>query len=128
MGQVEYNAFKRQMKQWMLENADLYDEFEEMMNSQSEIGVQQVMAQAMALVPEYDKVINKKINSGNADNADDAVALFAEKGVAVKLIEQFQGVGKKSIAAAMICWLFFGRSFETMVENLERIEIGRAHV
>jgi hypothetical protein len=35
MGQAEYNAFKERMKQWMLENADIYDEFEEMMNSQN---------------------------------------------------------------------------------------------
>ncbi len=30
MGGQEYNAFKEQMKQWMLDNSDLYDEFEEM--------------------------------------------------------------------------------------------------
>ena len=121
MEQSEYNTFKEQMKQWMLENADIYDEFEEMMNSQSDMGVQRIMAQAMALVPEYGKVISKKINSGNADDADDIEALFVEEDVAANLVEQFQGVGKKSIVPAMICWLFFGRSFETMVENLERI-------
>lgn len=37
MGQQEYNAFREQMSQWIVDNADVYDEFEEMMNSQSDI-------------------------------------------------------------------------------------------
>ena len=40
MGQQEYDAFREQMRQWMLDNSDIYDEFEEMMNSQSDMGVQ----------------------------------------------------------------------------------------
>ena len=86
MEQSEYNTFKEQMTQWMLENADIYDEFEEMMNSHSDMGVQQIMAQAMALVPEYGKVLYKKINSGNADNAEDVEALFVGEGVAEHLV------------------------------------------
>jgi hypothetical protein len=42
MGQQEYNAFKERMKQWMVENADTYDEFEETMNAQSDAGYQKV--------------------------------------------------------------------------------------
>jgi hypothetical protein len=40
MEQQEYDAFREQMRQWMLDNSDIYDEFEEMMNSQSDMGVQ----------------------------------------------------------------------------------------
>ena len=43
MGQQEYNAFRERMKQWMLDNADTYDEFEEMMTSQSDTGYQKIM-------------------------------------------------------------------------------------
>ena len=106
------------MKQWMLDNSDIYDEFEEMMNSQSDVGVQQIMAQAMMLVPEYGRLISKKINSGSADDAADIEAAFTDSNLAEELVSQF---GKASTVPAMICWLFFGRSFETMVENLERI-------
>lgn len=118
MGQQEYDAFREQMKQWMLDNADIYDEFEEMMNTQSNVGYQQIMAQAMMLVPEYGKLISKKINSGSADDVADVEAAFADSNLAAKLVKQF---GKAGTVPAMICWLFFGRSFETMVENLERI-------
>lgn len=118
MGQQEYDAFREQMKQWMFDNSDIYDEFEEMMNSQSDMGVQQIMAQAMTLIPEYGKLISKKINSGNADDVADVGAAFANCNLAEELVTQF---GKASTVPAMICWLFYGRSFETMVENLERI-------
>lgn len=118
MGQQEYDAFREQMKQWMLDNSDIYDEFEEMMNSQSDMGVQQIMAQAMTLIPEYGKLISKKINSGNADDVADVEAAFEKANLAEEFVSQF---GKASTVPAMICWLFFGRSYETMVENLERI-------
>ncbi len=78
MEQQEYDAFREQMRQWMLDNSDIYDEFEEMMNSQSDMGVQQIMTQAMTLVPEYVKLISKKINSGNADDTAEVEEVFAE--------------------------------------------------
>lgn len=118
MSQQEYNAFREQMRQWMLDNSDIYDEFEEMMNSQSDMGVQQIMAQAMTLIPEYGKLISKKINSGNADDVADVETAFEKANLAEELVSQF---GKASTVPAMICWLFYGRSYETMVENLERI-------
>lgn len=118
MGQAEYNAFKEQMKQWMLDNSDIYDEFEEMMNSQSDMGYQQIMAQAMALIPEYGKLISKKINSGSADDVADVEAMLTNNDIAAEIVRRFGTAGS---VPAMICWLYFGRSFETMVENLERI-------
>lgn len=121
MGQQEYDAFREQMSQWMVDNADIYDEFEEMMNSQSDEGVQQIMAQAMMLIPEYGRLMSKKINRGSADDIADVEALLIENDLTTKIVTQF---GKATTVAAMMCWLFFGRSFETMVENLEQIVKG----
>ena len=45
MGQPEYDAFKARMKQWMSDNADVYDAFEAQMNAQSDAGYQRIMAQ-----------------------------------------------------------------------------------
>jgi hypothetical protein len=36
------------------------------------------MTQAMTLVPEYVKLISKKINSGNADDTAEVEEVFAE--------------------------------------------------
>lgn len=118
MGQQEYDAFRERMKQWMLDNADAYDEFEEMMNSQSDVGYQRIMGQAIALVPKYGKAISKKINSSYVGDTLDIEELFSAENLGIKLVGQFE---KNSIATAMICWLFFGRSFENMVECGEEI-------
>ena len=77
MGQQEYDAFRERMKQWMPDNADTYDEFEETMNSQSDAGYQKIMTQAMALIPKYEKVIRKKMNSSSVEDTLDIEALFS---------------------------------------------------
>lgn len=60
MGQQEYDAFRKQ----------------------SDMGVQQIMAQEITLIPEYGKLISKKINSGNADDIADVEAAFEKANLA----------------------------------------------
>jgi hypothetical protein len=121
MGQREYDAFKARMKQWMSENADVYDVFEEQMNAQSDAGYQRIMAQAIALVPKYEKAVLKKMNSGTVEDTLDIEAMFAAESLGEKLIGEFETTRKESIVPAALCWLFFGRSFENMVERGEEI-------
>ncbi len=121
MGQPEYDAFKARMKQWMSDNADVYDAFEEQMNAQSDAGYQRIMAQAIALVPKYEKAVSKKINAGAVEDTLDIEALFADENLGSKLVGEFETTRKESIVPAAICWLFFGRSFENMVERGEEI-------
>ena len=121
MGQQEYDAFREYIKQWMLDNSDTYDEFEEMMNSKSNDGYQKIMTHAVALIPKYDEVIRKKMNSSSVEYTLDIEALFSAENLGAKLVAQFENTNKKSIVPAMICWLFFGRSFENMVERGEEM-------
>jgi hypothetical protein len=121
MGQPEYDAFKARMKQWMSDNADVYDAFEEQMNAQSDAGYQRIMAQAIALVPKYEKAVSKKMNSGAVEDTLDIEALFADENLGEKLVGEFEATPKESIVPAALCWLFFGRSFENMVERGEEI-------
>lgn len=39
------------MKQWMLDNSYINDKFEEIINSQRDVGVKQIISQEMAMVP-----------------------------------------------------------------------------
>jgi hypothetical protein len=121
MGQPEYDAFKARMKQWMSNNADVYDAFEEQMNAQSDAGYQRIMAQAIALVPKYEKAVSKKMNTGAVEDTLDIEALFANENLGAKLVGEFETVSGESIVPAAMCWLFFGRSFENMVERGEEI-------
>lgn len=109
------------MKQWMSDNADTYDEFEVLMNSQSDTGYQKIMAQAVALIPKYEKAVSKKMNSGSVEDTLDIEALFADENMGAKLVREFDTFRKESVIPAAICWLFFGRSFENMVERGEAI-------
>ncbi len=121
MGQLEYDAFKARMKQWMSDNADIYDAFEEQMNAQSDAGYQRIMAQAIALVPKYEKAVSKKMNTGSVEDTLDIEALFADENLGEKLVGEFETTRQESIVPAAMCWLFFGRSFENMVERGEEI-------
>ncbi len=121
MGQPEYDAFKARMKQWMSDNADVYDAFEAQMNAQSDAGYQRIMVQAIALVPKYEKVVSKKMNSGAVEDTLDIETLFADENLGAKLVGEFETARKESIVPAALCWLFFGRSFENMVERGEEI-------
>jgi hypothetical protein len=121
MEQSEYNAFKARMKRWISDNADTYDDFEALMNSQSDAGYQKIMAQAMALVPKYEKAVSKKMHSGSVEETFDIEALFADENLGAKLVGEFETIRTESIVPAAICWLFFGRSFENMVERGEEI-------
>ena len=119
MGQQEWDAFRERMRGWMEENAEVYDEFEEQMNSQSDVGYQRIMAEA--LVPKYEKAVAKKMNSGAAEDTLDIEALMADENLGAKLARAFESLQKESIIPAAMCWLFFGRSFEDMVERGEEI-------
>ena len=121
MGQPEYDAFKARMKQWMSDNADVYDAFEEQMNAQSDAGYQRIMAQAIALVPKYEKAVSKKMSSSAVEDTLDIEALLADENLGEKLVGEFETTRKESIVPAAMCWLFFGRSFENMVERGEEI-------
>ena len=121
MGQLEWDAFLERMRGWMAENAEVYDEFEAQMNAQGDAGYQRIMSEAMALVPKYEKAVAKKMNAGAAEDTLDIEALMADENVGAKLAGAFDSPRKESIIPAALCWLFFGRSFEGMVERGEEI-------
>ena len=68
MEKGKYETLKELLKQWMLDNADMYDAFGKMMNEQSDEGFQQILLTAITLFPSYKKLIEKKIHS--KDNED----------------------------------------------------------
>ncbi len=105
----------------MSDNSDVYDAFEAQMNAQSDAGYQRIMVQAIALVPKYEKAVSKKMNAGSVEDTLDIEALFADENLGAKLIGEFETVSKESIVPAALCWLFFGRSFENMVERGDEI-------
>ena len=121
MGQQEYENFKQRLREWMENHPDEYARFEDAMNSKDDSGYRKILFEAVRLVPQYKKLLRKKANEGLYDNVDEIEQVCTKHGLAEKLIREVDNANSKSIIPAMLCWFYFGESFERMVERGEEI-------
>lgn len=121
IAQQNFDDFKQQLREWMKSHQTEYDWFEAEMNRKDDAGYQMVLAQAIELVPEYQKIISKRINRGQEEDISDIEQFFTENKLAEKLIAEFDKIPKETIVPLMLCWLYFGQSFERMVERGEEL-------
>jgi len=121
MPQPDFDTFKLRLQEWKETHSEEYNLFEEEMNSRDAIGYQKIMSLSVTLVPAYQKLINQKANQGTFDDISDIENLFTENELAQILINEFENPDKNSIIQAMLYWLYFGQSFERMVEKGEEL-------
>ncbi|KAA6339099.1 hypothetical protein EZS27_012960 [termite gut metagenome] len=121
MGQEEYDNFKQWLKDWMDTHPDEYDLFEEEMNRKDAAGYQKIMNLAVVLVPSYQKIIRQKVNQGTFDDISDIENLFTENKLAQSLLNKLENPNNDSTVPAVLAWLYFGQSFERMVEKGEEL-------
>lgn len=121
MAQQEFDNFKQQIKDWMDSHPEEYDCFEEEMNRKDNAGYQQILTKAFSLVPKYQKIIRRRVNQASTEDISDIETLFSENNLAESLINEFEKSSPESIVPAMLSWLYFGKSFERIVERGEEI-------
>lgn len=121
MGQAEYEAFKAKLREWMETHPEEYAAFEESMNTRDMAGCQAVLLQAIALIPKYRKLAAAKANEGLFDHVDEIEQAAQDNDLARKLIGECEQPVAGSPVPAMLCWLYFGKSFERMVEHCEEL-------
>ncbi|MFI3265220.1 MAG: DUF6043 family protein [Rikenellaceae bacterium] len=121
MPQKEYDAFLASLKQWITDNQDDFDEFEEMMANEPEQGYFSILQQSITYLPALKKMAAKKLNSKDEVEISDIVKVAEESGLAQRLLATFKNKGDIPFIPAMLSWLYYGRSFEGMVENGEKI-------
>ncbi|KAA6331793.1 hypothetical protein EZS27_019630 [termite gut metagenome] len=121
MGQEEYDNFKQRLKDWMDTHPDEYDLFEEEMNRKDASGYQKIMNLAVVLVPSYQKIIRQKVNQETFDDISDIENLFTENKLAQSLLNKLENPNNDSTVPAVLAWLYFGQSFERMVEKGEEL-------
>ena len=121
MPQQNFDNFKLNLKEWKETHSDEYNLFEEEINSRDANGYQKIMNYAITLVPTYQKIIKQKVNEGIFDDISDIENLFTENKLAQNLLNEFENPNKDSIIPAMLYWLYFGKSFERMVEKGEEL-------
>ena len=100
---------------------DEYAAFEEAMNARDYAGCQSVIFQAMSLIPRYRRLMSDKANEGLFEHVDEIEQAAQESHLAENLIRKCEQPDKDSTIPAMLCWLYFGKSFERMVERCEEL-------
>ncbi|MDR2915062.1 MAG: DUF6043 family protein [Tannerella sp.] len=116
-----FDNFKHSLKEWKETHPVEYDLFEEEMNSRDAVGYQRILNLAVSLVPAYQKLIGRKANQGTFDDISEIENLFAENKLAQTLLNEFEHSDENIIIPAMLYWLYFGQSFERMVEKGEEL-------
>lgn len=118
---MEYETFKAKLREWMETHPEEYAAFEESMNTRDMAGCQAVLLQAIALIPQYRKLTAAKANEGLFDHVDEIEQAAQDNDLARKLIGECEQPVAGSPVPAMLCWLYFGKSFERMVEHCEEL-------
>lgn len=121
MGQREYDDFKRRLREWMDSHSDEYVDFESAMNAKDDTGYRKILHAAVKLVPSYRKLLCSKANEGLFDHIDNIERFCEKQALAGKVVRGFDKADKSSLIPAMLCWLYFGPSFERMVERGEEL-------
>jgi hypothetical protein len=121
MPQQDFDNFKQRLKEWKETHLEEYDRFEEEMNGRDAVGYQKILNLAVTLVPAYQKFISQKANQGTFDDISEIENIFAENKLAQTLLNEFENPDKNYIIPAMLYWLYFGQSFERMVEKGEEL-------
>ena len=121
MGQQEYDNFKRLIKEWLDSHPNEYADFVEEMNDKKFKGFFKVFNVATRLVPKYRQVADKRISDERNPDFEKLENILLESNLAEKIVSEFHNPNKRSIVPAMLAWLYYGRSYESMVEQGEEL-------
>ena len=121
MGQQEYDNSKRLIKEWLDSHPNEYADFVEEMNDKKFKGFFKVFNVATRLVPKYRQVADKRISDERNPDFEKLENILLESNLAEKIVSEFHNPNKRSIVPAMLAWLYYGRSYECMVEQGEEL-------
>lgn len=121
MGQQEYDNFKRLIKEWLDSHPNEYADFVEEMNDKKFKGFFKIFNVATRLVPKYRQVADKRISDERNPDFEKLENILLESNLAEKIVSEFHNPNKRSIVPAMLAWLYYGRSYECMVEQGEEL-------
>ena len=121
MGQQEYDNFKRLIKEWLDSHPNEYADFVEEMNDKKFKGFFNIFNTAVRLVPKYKEAARKRIGDDRNPDFEELENVLLQSDLAEKIVNEFHTQNKRSIVPAMLAWLYYGRSYECMVEQGEEL-------
>ncbi|WP_290150949.1 DUF6043 family protein, partial [Paramuribaculum intestinale] len=107
---------KELLKEWQRTHYQEYCDFSDMMHDRNGAGFDKVYAEAVMMVPKFEKALFLYLKNDRSEGIDDLETLLKNEGIISQLSLHFFAQLPDSYTPAMLCWLFFGRSFECMVE------------
>ena len=118
MAQQDFERFKQEIKEWLDSHPEEYDRFVAEVNDKSVIGLYKVFNVGMRLAP---KLMRRYRTECHGDLADERNIqdYAADTDTAKLLVDEFHDIDKASIVPAMLAWLYYGKCYETMVNQLE---------
>ena len=72
-------------------------------------------------VPKYKEAARKRIGDDRNPNFEELENVLLQSDLAEKIVNEFHTPNKRSIVPAMLAWLYYGRSYECMVEQGEEL-------
>lgn len=91
------------------------------MNDKKFKGFFKVFNVATGLVPKYRQVADKRISNERNPDFEKLENILLDSNLAEKIVSEFHNPNKRSIVPAMLAWLYYGRSYECMVEQGEEL-------
>ena len=76
---------------------------------------------ATALVPKYKEATRMRVLDDRSSDFEELENVLLDSDLAGKIVKEFNNPNKKSIIPAMLAWLYYGRSYECMVEQGEEL-------
>ena len=118
MARQDFERFKQEIKEWLDGHPEEYDRFVAGVNDKSAIGLYKVFNVGMRLAP---KLMRRYRAECHGDLADERKIqdYAADADTAKLLVDEFHSIDKGSIVPAMLAWLYYGKCYETMVNQLE---------
>lgn len=118
MARQNFERFKQEIKEWLDGHPEEYDRFVAEVNDKSAIGLYKVFNVGMRLAP---KLMRRYRAECHGDLADERKIqdYAADADTAKLLVDEFHSIDKGSIVPAMLAWLYYGKCYETMVNQLE---------
>ena len=116
-----FEDFKRLVKEWLDTHPQEYGSFVEEMNRKDSAGFQKVFMLVVKSVPKYKNEVKKRMYNDTLKDFSSLEGMLTNSDLAKRLIDEFHNTSRQSIVPAMLAWLYFGRSYECMVEQGETL-------
>lgn len=116
-----FEEFKLLIKEWLDTHPKEYGSFVEEMNRKDSTGFQKVFMLVVKIIPKYKNEVKKRMYNDTLKDFSSLEDMLTNSDLAERLVHEFHDTNRQSIVPAMLAWLYFGRSYECMVEQGETL-------